>query len=103
MDNHLRQTHKIKDSVKFKKLLRSATAEIPHAVELDSDISEEDEYQDFRNSLRQYGIHDIEASTREAGSDVSDDEWMNSAVVEVCNKREKEKKKLLKNLGIYDF
>ena len=84
----MRQTHKIKDNVKFKKLIQSAAFELTDSQEAESEFSEEDQYKDFKKSLHRHGVRDIQASMyRNQERDNSDDEWMNEAVVDVCNKR----------------
>lgn len=102
LDNHLRQTHRIKDNVVFKKLMVTSYCEMSDVpIEPVSDSSStEDEIREFKNFLRSHGLKEIRSKLNRGSSDDEEDpDWLTVTAITINQKREEIKNGALSSFG----
>ena len=94
MENHLKDTHKIKDNKLYKELLHNATVLEEFDSEPDCSISEgeeseDDDYRNFKGLLKTGGIKYLRRveGLAVASDDSSDDDWLESTTVQMAMKK----------------
>ena len=107
LENHLKDTHKIRDKVVYRKLLKIATLEAPEAAAEDSledsDEEVENDNRECKSLIRGFGTQEVfrlDNEPEELLSDNEDSDWFVNKLKNMEKERYKTAKRAMKALGM---